>query len=156
MRKTALIFMVAALGGCSVGQDNGDLSTAELREANAGYDRALIDGDAAALARYYADDFTRIGNDANIHDKQDQIRMMTEVVDLLEGRSDDVKITTLGRDAALMTGRFKGRYRMDGKEADFTERYTSVWVRDGKDWRVKHEHASLVADSAPRPSALSQ
>jgi ketosteroid isomerase-like protein len=55
----------------------------------------------------------------------------------------------LGPDAALLTGRFKGRYRMGGKEADFTERYTSVWVREGKDWRVKHEHASLVPSTTP-------
>lgn len=151
MRKSALIFLVAALSSCSVGQYNGGLSTAELRATNAGYDRALVDGDAAALARYYADDFTRIGNDANIHDKQDQIRTMSQVVDLIQGRSDDVRITPLGRDAALLTGRFTGRYLMDGKEDAFTERYTSIWLREDGEWKVRHEHASLV----PKPEAAS-
>ncbi len=149
MRKTAMIVMLAGLAACSDKSDNADISTADLQAANAAYDRALIDGDAAALGKVYADDFTMIDDDANLRGRQDQIRTMTEVVDLLEARSDDVKITPLGRNAALLTGRFTGRYRAGGKENTFAERYTSVWVRDEGEWKIRHEHASLV----PKPEA---
>ena len=149
MRRSALLIMLAALAACLDKGANADSSTAGLEAANAAYDRALIDGNAAALANYYTDDFTIIDDDANLRGKQDQIRTMTEIVDLLEARSDDVKVTPLGRDAALLTGRFTGRYRMGGKENTFTERYTSVWVRQGGEWKVRHEHASLV----PKPEA---
>ena len=149
MGKTALVIMLAVLAGCS-GTQASDTSMTGLQAANAAYDRALIDGDAAALANIYTDDFTIIDDDAGIHDKRDQIRTMTEVVDLLEARSDDVQITPLGPDHALVTGRFTGRYRAGGSENQFTERYTSVWVRKDGEWKVRHEHASVVPKPQPR------
>jgi hypothetical protein len=68
---------------------------------------------------------------------------MTQSVELLRAVSDDVQVTMLSPDVALLTGRRTGRYRMDNKEADFVERYTGVWLRQGKDWHVKHEHGSM-------------
>ena len=127
-----------------------------LLAVNAAYDQALIDGDAAALDRFYTADFRIIDDDAEVHGKRDQIEFMTKSVDLLSATTDDIRVTMLGPDSALLTGRFQGRYRMAGKEADFTERYTSVWVREGEDWRVKHEHASLVPARPPRPSGAAQ
>lgn len=152
MRKTTVTIMLAALAACSDGGTNAETSTTELRAANAAYDRALIAGDAAALGRIFTDDFTIIDDDANVRGKREQIKTLTEVVDLLEARSDDVKIATLGADAALMTGRFTGRYRAGGKENTFTERYTSVWVREDGEWKVKHEHASVVPKPEPAPA----
>ena len=76
---------------------------------------------------------------------------MTTKVDLLDAKSDDIKVTPLGPDAALITGRFTGRYRMDGKENDFTERYTSIWQRTEGDWKVRHEHASLLPEREQQP-----
>ena len=124
------------------------LAEEELRSANSEYDKALVAGDAAALDRLMTDDFRIIDDDAAIHDKRNQIEFMTKTVDLLDAKSDGVRVTMLGPDSAMLTGRFVGRYRMDGKEAAFTERYTSVWVRDGEGWRVRHEHASLVPQPA--------
>jgi hypothetical protein len=50
----------------------------------------------------------------------------------------------LAPDAALVTGRLTGRYRMDKRESDFVELHTGVRVRQGDTWRVRHEHGSLV------------
>lgn len=144
MRKIALLMAAAFLAGCAVDTLDAGKLRQELEAANAGYDRALIAGDAAALGKYYTDDFSIIDDDANLRGKAEQVRLMTETIDLIEARSDDVSIDPLGADAALLTGRFTGRYRMDGEENAFSERYTSVWVRDGGAWKVRHEHASLV------------
>lgn len=149
MRVTALLGAVALLAACQSGGGGEASAESAIRAANAGYDKALIDGDAAALEEYYTDDFQIIDDDGELHDKQNQIAFMTREVDLLNARADEVDVTMLGPDSALVTGRFTGRYRYQGKEEDFTERYTSVWVRDGGRWRVKHEHASLV----PKPEA---
>jgi hypothetical protein len=75
---------------------------------------------------------------------------MTKDVDLLDARSDDVRISMLGSDSALMTGRFTGRYRYRGEERDFIERYTAVWVRNGENWRLKHEHSSIQPQEAEK------
>jgi ketosteroid isomerase-like protein len=144
MRAIQYLAPLLLLSACEAAAPDDSSVKQQLIAANAAYDKALLNGDAAALRRVYADDFQIISDDAEVHDKADQIQFMTTKVDLLQARSDDLKVAVLGPDAALVTGRFVGRYRMDGKENDFTERYTSVWVRDGKEWRIKHEHASLV------------
>lgn len=150
MRALTLMVATGLLAACdhqSAPQDNPE---DQLRAANAQYDQALIEGDAAALNRHYTDDFQRIGNDGAVHDKKNQVQFMTQEVDLLNARGDDVNVTMLAPDSALVTGRFVGRYRYKGKEEDFTERYTSVWVRKDGQWRVRHEHASLVPNSQTR------
>ena len=141
----ALTLMAAGLlAACNHQPSAQDNPEEELRAANARYSRALVDGDAAALNRLYTEDFQRIGNDGAVHGKKDQVRFMTREVDLLNARADEVEVTMLGPDGALVTGRVAGRYRYNGKEDDFTERFTSVWVREDGRWRVRHEHASLL------------
>ena len=152
MRASTLMVAAGLLAACnhqSTAQDNPE---DQLRAANAQYDEALVEGDAAALNRHYTDDFQRIGNDGAVHDKKNQVQLITQEVDLLKGRGDEVRVTMLGPDSALVTGRFVGRYRYKGTEEDFTERYTSVWVRKDGRWRLKHEHASLVPELQPRPT----
>lgn len=148
MRHVTLLAAAAALAGCSAGGADTAKMEREIAAANAAYDQALIAGDAKALNAAYTGDFRIIDDDANVHDKASQVRFMTEELDLLDARSDDVEVTPLGKDEALVTGRITGRYRMDGAENSFTERYTSVWVRDGDTWKIKHEHSSLV----PKPA----
>ena len=59
----------------------------------------------------------------------------------------NVRVRMLSPDAALLTERFTGRYRLDGREADFTERYTSIWVPDRGKWRLTDEQLSMVPQS---------
>ena len=151
MQRMTLVSGALLLGACT---KPADLTSAEqsLRQANAAYDRALINGDAAALNRFYTDDFQIISADAEVHGKADQIEFMTKQVDLLNAKTDDVRVTMLAPDKALLTGRLKGRYRFEGKENDFVERYTSIWVREGDGWRLKHEHSSMAPPEGERRS----
>ena len=79
MRVTALLGAVALLAACQDGGGGSGEASAEsaIRTANAEYDKAVINGDAEALERYYTDDFQRIGNDGAVHGKKDQIAFMT-------------------------------------------------------------------------------
>lgn len=144
MRAIHVLTAALAVASCEQSAADPSVAVAELKAANAEYDRALVAGDAAALNRFLTDDFQIIDDDAAVHGKRNQIEFMTREVDLLHARGDDVRITMLGNEAALVTGRLTGRYRYKGKDRDFAERYTSVWVRHGDRWRVRHEHASLV------------
>ena len=148
MRALFVALTLGLLAACNQLPTARDNPEEQLRAANVRYDRALIDGDAAALNRHYTDDFQRIGNDGAVHDKTNQVQLMTEEVDLLDGRSDEVEVTMLGPDSALVTGRFAGRYRFQGNEDKFTERYSNVWVRKDGQWQIRHEHASLVPNPA--------
>lgn len=111
--------------------------------ANAAKDRAMIARDPAALASFYTEDYQVIDSRAEIHGKTNQVDFMTKSVELLSADSDQVKVEILAPDAALVTGRMTGRYRMDGKVSGFVERYTGLWVKQGEAWRVKHEHGSM-------------
>lgn len=146
MRLTTPIFATLFLIGCAQSAPDQKAATEAVIAANAAKDEAMIARDAAALGAFYTDDYRVIDDKAAIHDKKDQVEFMTQQVELLEARSDEVRVTMLAPDAALVTGRLTGRYRMDGKEAGFTERYTGVWVREGEKWRVRHEHGSMVPE----------
>ena len=149
MRIATALIAAVSLSACDLRSADPATAERELRAANEEYDQGLVAGDAAVLDRFYASDFSIIDDDAGIHDRSDQIDFMTKEVDLLSARSSDVKVKMLGPNAAMLTGLFAGRYRYQGKESDFTERYTSIWVRQDGRWRVQHEHASLL----PQPEA---
>ena len=149
MRAIASLATLALLAACQNGDADQASAETAIRAANAEYGKALLDGDAAALEQHYTDDFQIIDDDAEMHGKKGQIEFMTREVDLLQTREDDVKVTMLGPDSALVTGRVTGRYRYQGQEDDFTERYTSVWQRQDGRWRLRHEHGSLV----PKPDS---
>ena len=147
MRFATMVIGSLLLTACNpAGADKRqDDSTAieAVMAANAAKDRAMVGRDAKALAAFYTDDYRVIDSRADIHDKENQVSFMINSVELLEADSDEVKVEMLAPDAALVTGRLTGRYRMDGKESDFVERYTGLWVRQGQHWRVKHEHGSM-------------
>lgn len=150
MRTILIVVGMGVLAACnqpSVAQRDPET---ELRAANAQVNQALIDGDAATLNRYLTDDFEIIDDKGAVHDKQNQVQLMTQEVDLLNARGDELEVTMLGPDNALVTGRLSGRYRYKGKEDDFTERYTSVWVRKDGLWRVRHEHTSILPKAQPQ------
>lgn len=138
------LLLLAACGMASADKPEDQKAAIEaVTAANAAKDQAMIARDAEALASFYTDDYQVIDGQAGIHDKKNQVDFMTNSVELLKAESDQVKVDMLAPDTALLTGRMTGRYRMDGKETDFVERYTGVWVRQGRDWRVKHEHGSM-------------
>lgn len=152
MRRATLVMgslLLAACGSAGAEPEEDPAAIAAVAAANAAKDRAMIARDPEALAAFYTEDYRVIDDDATIHDKKDQVAFMTQSVELLKAESDEVEVDMLSPDAALVTGRLTGRYRMDGKESDFVERYTGVWVRQGQDWRVRHEHGSMQ----PQPPA---
>jgi ketosteroid isomerase-like protein len=142
-----LMSAAAALSSCASvpGVQSHPTDESSLRAANAEYDRAILAADAAALGRIYTDDFSFVGDKAELRNKHEQIRYMTNgSLRVLSARSEDIAVTRLGQDHALLTGRFSGRFRAGATEADFVERYSSIWVRQGSRWRLRHEHSSLV------------
>jgi ketosteroid isomerase-like protein len=147
MRTSLTIVAIALLCACGNEPPKAAVAEVELRTAHDAYDKALIDGDPAALGQIMTDDFQIVDDDGGVHGKRDQIEFMTRQVDLLDGRTDGLAITMLAPDSALVTGRFTSRFRYQGKVDDATERFTSLWVRQSGKWQVRHEHVSTL----PKP-----
>jgi len=145
MRWVPVILTAILVAACSGETPRQSFAEGDLLAANAAYDRALIAGDASALEAIYADGFSFTGDHAEQRDRAGQIAYMTDgTVQLLAAHSDDIDVTPLGAEAALLTGRFSGRYRTAAAESDFTERYSSVWILTDEGWKLRHEHSSLA------------
>jgi ketosteroid isomerase-like protein len=143
--------LIWGLYGCATSQVVPD-ATAELLALNEMYDAALEAGDPVMLAKLYADEFEYIGPGAIVRNRQQQIdAFATGAIDLLEGRSDDVKVRQYG-DTAVLTGRFRGRVRVSSQEYSFVERYSSVWVREGGQWQMVLEHGTVVPQNVSQES----
>jgi ketosteroid isomerase-like protein len=124
-----------------------DVNRAALTDANRRYDAALLSGDAAALQALYADDFQYFGPGNVVRDKAAQVEALTSgKVDLIEGSSSNVEIRIYGA-TAVLTGRFAGRASVSGREFSFTERYSTVWVRQDGAWRLVLEHGTVIEDN---------
>ncbi len=107
-----LTLLTATVSACAPVRDEVSAAAIEtdLPAANAEYDRAILEADAAALDRIYAADFSFVGDKAELRNKEEQIRHMTSgAIRLLYARSDDIAVRRLGPEHALLTGRFTGR-----------------------------------------------
>jgi len=131
---------------CSAHLHSIRLCDARYRTRRVTHDEALVAGDPVALDRLYADDFEYIGPGAIVRNKQQPIASFASAaIDLLEGKSDEVSIRLYGG-TAVLTGHFKGRVRAQGREYNFSERYSTVCVRDRGDWKIVLEHGTVIRD----------
>ena len=140
-----LFFMALPL--LASAQTSATTQDAALHEVNRRYDKALVEADAAALRKIYAAEFTYIGPNAVVRDKDEQIHALTSgKVDVLAGRSDDVAMRIYGA-SAVVTGRFIGRARVSGKTFWFRERYSTFWHYSDGAWRLVLEHGTVVPET---------
>lgn len=147
MRAAVLLLGIAILAACGE-SGSGTHSTVQVLEAaNAAKDRAMVAGDSPALENFYTADYQIIDPDGDVHDRGNQVEYMTREVDLVSAVSSDVEVRMLSKNAALVTGRMRGKYRRDGKLSPFDERFTSIWVSEDSQWRVRHEHSSDISAS---------
>lgn len=144
MRTAAYLLGGLVLGACRESETDVTSPNSVLVAANVAKDRAMIAGDAAALDRFYTADYQVIDAYGKVHDKRNQVEFITKAIDVLEAESVDVRVNMLAKNAAMITGRMRGRYRQSGKEKPFDERYTSIWINEDSHWRVRHEHSSRI------------
>jgi len=136
-----------ALSAC-VSTPSIESHRAALADANRKYDAALIDADAATLRELYADDFRYFGPNHVVRDRAAQIEALTSgAVDLIDGKSSDVEIR-IYESTAVLTGRFSGRVSVSGREFAFSERYSTVWVRQQNRWRMVLDHGSVIEEGS--------
>ena len=136
----------AVLSGCTAASNSRLTAvTEELYQLNRAYDKALIEGDGETLERLYALEFRYVGFDGAVRTKTEQIEAFTSGrVDVLSGGSDQVAARLYGD--AVLTGRFHGQAKVASHEFAVVERYSTVWVREGRTWRLVLEHATAIKE----------
>ena len=122
---------------------------AEVTEAFARYEKALVANDVAELDRlFWASPYTlRFGIGENLYgaDAIAAFRAGRPAIDLTR-RLINTVITTYGRDVATANTEFK---RIG---ATTTGRQSQVWLRTGLGWQVAAAHVSLMPQPTPAPA----
>jgi ketosteroid isomerase-like protein len=115
-----------------------------LRAANEAYNKALVDGDVAALEKIFADEFTYTSTTGEVADRAAQLEQFrSNTLDIASGTGGDEKVQIHGR-TGIVVGRFAAQGTYAGKPFDSTERYTSVWVVRDDRWQLVAEQGTLI------------
>jgi len=126
--------------------DSSPLSDPEktLREANETYNKAIIDGDVAALEKIFAHEFMYTSTSGEVVDRAAQIEQFrSNTLDIVTGAGSDEKVQIHGK-TGIVVGRFDAQGTFAGKPFDATERYTSVWVIRDDRWQLVAEQGTLA------------
>jgi ketosteroid isomerase-like protein len=139
---SAMLVVLLATSAIAFGQSGSDLDVHQLEGLEQTWNQAHLAGDANALDRLWADDL-----------EVDVPRMapMTKEVALTFAKSgrmsfsryvtSDIHIRVHG-DMAVVTGRLQRTRTISGKELSDDWRFTKVYVRQDRQWRVVSFHAS--------------
>lgn len=117
----------------------------ELIEVAHAWDRAMIENDADAIGRFMADDWTIVGSDGRVGNRARFLALVRSGAlthDVMT--SEELQVRVYG-DAAVVIARGVSSGRYEGHPFREVERSTSVFVRQGGQWRCVSTHLSKLA-----------
>ncbi len=117
---------------------------AALRALEAKWDAANLKGDVAALGAVWADGFITTDSDGKVKTRAEALAdVKSGAIKYQAAKADDLKIFVYG-DAAVVNGRWTGKFVEKGKPVETTERFTDTWIRQNGQWRCVASHGSAI------------
>ena len=139
-----LAILALATPGLTQPKAGGADPTATLKALEEKWASAQVKGDTAAMQALLADSFVYTDIEGGTKTKAEMIREIKAGTLKIETAAvDDVKVMLYG-DAAVVTGRWKGKGTENGKPFDDIERWTDTWVRVKGQWRCVASQSTLV------------
>jgi uncharacterized protein (TIGR02246 family) len=130
-------------------QDNATASrdaaaVKEIKQLEEARNQAILRGDAAALARMTADDYTFITLKGELRTKADIVKGFSSGSFTYQSRSiSDLKIRVYG-EAAIVTGRSVQEGTENGKDYSGNYRFTRVYVKQHGAWKTVALQTTLI------------
>lgn len=148
-RLMALLICAAACGPNSRAVMPGGASEQEILDAEQGWVKAMLKGDAEALASYLSDDFTEISSSGRLTSKA----ALTAALRSGASRYEELEIHDLHvrfprPDVAVVTAAYSEKAVSREKRNDQTGVYVNTWIRIGNRWQVV---SAGVARTSPPP-----
>src|SRR5262249_45355148 len=147
MRMTAVsgFALFLALGGAMAQQKQAaGNDEAALRAIEEKWDAANLKGDAAALGAIFADGFIQTDTDGKVRTKAEVLGQLKSGENKYQvAKVEEMKVYLHG-DAAVVSGRWSGKWTEKGKPMEATERFTDMFVRQNGQWRCVASHGSNV------------
>ena len=145
--KTAVcgvLGLFLALGAATAQQKSAGGDEAALRAIEEKWDAASLKGDTATLGAIYADTFITTDTDGKVRTKAETLaRVKSGAVKYQNAKADDLKISVYGN-AAVVNGRWKGKFVENGKTQESTERFTDFFIRQNGQWRCVASQSSVI------------
>jgi ketosteroid isomerase-like protein len=120
----------------------------EVLEMKRQYDVALMRADSGWFERAFVDDYLLILGDATTYTKSEYIRQLTSRELIWETATGQDQRVRIYGDTAVVTGRFSGKGRLNGKPFTTDERFTSVWIKRNSRWNAVSEHTVCLRPQA--------
>jgi ketosteroid isomerase-like protein len=130
-------------------QDNATASrdaaaVKEIKQLEEARNQAILRGDAAALERMTADDYTFITLKGELRTKADIVKGFSSGSFKYQSRSiSDLKIRVYG-EAAIVTGRSVQEGTENGKDYSGNYRFTRVYVKQNGAWKTVALQTTLI------------
>ena len=145
--KLVYCFLVTfSLLSSGIAQQHGAMSDeAAIRALEERWDAANLKSDAAALDAIFAESFISTGEDGRVRTKAEVIvGLRSGNIKYESAKTEELKVMLHG-DAAVVSGRWRGRYINEQKKTvNLLERFTNFYVRQGGQWRCVASHGSAI------------
>ena len=128
----------------------GDDDRAILAALDEQYQKAVEQNDWATMARMLADDFVLVDGDGKHYSKADLVNDTKSGKTHYEHQQDSERTVWIwGDHTAVITAKLWAKGIEDGKQVDYEEWFSDVYVRTPKGWRYVFGQASLPSPDKP-------
>src|SRR5438270_78365 len=129
-KKFAVLCLVLAMAGWAKAQNLEE----QFKKMEKDRGAAVVKGDAEALAKETADDYTLINVTGQTSDKKQTVEQIKNgQIKLESDEPSDMKVRVFGN-TAVVTGKANIKGTIGGKDASGTVAFTRVWVKKGGKW----------------------
>jgi len=149
MKTISVIFTLICAVSLAVGQTMKDKQKQnngveeELRNLERQWQEALMQRDLTLLDRLMADDYALITVSGEVVNKARVLAEIKSVNAIADVRNTEVAVRVFG-DVAVVTGLVLISGKFNDQEVNSKSRYTKVYVKRQKQWRVVAAQATLI------------
>jgi len=151
--KTAYgLLALCAICGSAMAQQGSMASgdEAKIRECEAKWDTAAVNNDVKTFDELLADKYISTDPQGRVQTKSQMLAdLKSGNFKFISSEADEMKVFLYG-DAAVVSGRWKGKYIENGKTYDTVERYTSTYARQKGQWRSTSSHGSKIQSAGSK------
>lgn len=137
MRRRMVCFALLLLLPVLIAASRSSVEVAgEVRAADSKRLAAMVRADVAELGTLLAEDLTYTHSSGKVESREEFLAALSSgKLDYLSLERTEDKVRIYG-DTAVVSGRVDGKLRSEDKDVPLALRFTSVWVKGEKGWRM--------------------
>jgi hypothetical protein len=153
MRKIFVTLLILAMSTFALAQSGKKMDSKPagannteqaLKDIENKWAAAALKGDSETISAVVADDWSGTNPLGKVQSKSDMIEE-TKKAKLTKSSVGDMKVRSLGGNAAVVTGTWSGAGTDgDGKKFETTERWTDIFAKNNGEWKAVSSQSTTV------------